>query len=656
MQIMRRLTLFLLITSTILLQLGCAPAVKREPDSSLTPSAIALQQQITALLNAGDYQTAAEMLESRAEMSASPEKERLLLQAAEFWGQIDEWDKTGQLLQALSSMSIPDDMRMRMRMLQAELAISRRDLDLALDLLHPPLGPDDPIQLRQRYHRNMAEIFRLTGNLLESARELVELDKLLQGSEQRLANQQELIKTLSTLTDASLTLLQPEPPGELGAWMDLVRIFKRRSEDPSRFKTDIHAWREEFPKHPALPELLAGFIEQQTLDQSHHIAILLPRSGPFMKVAATLRDGLLAAWYQLPVENRPLLRFYDSSDPAQVLELYQQAVAQGAEVIVGPLNKKALEKLIDSGNLGVPVLALNQVDQTDYPNPNLFQFGLAPEDEAEQIAERAWLDGYTNALALTSRDDWGNRLYRSFQDRWKSLGGTLLEHQTYNPQENDFSRPIRLLLNIDESQARKKSLRTIIGVPMETEPRRRQDANFIFLAARAQKGRQLRPQLRFHHAGNLPVYTTSHIYSSVAQTEMDKDLGHIRFVDTPWLLEENSQSPLSRENLKKFIPGVQGNYARLYAMGIDAFNLLPHLQQMREQTGHILNGKTGNLYLDNLNRVHRQLAWAELKNGQARLTGYAPRLEKPANPYPARESLRMEPAVRTIPKNDAKYR
>ncbi|MEN8178339.1 MAG: penicillin-binding protein activator [Pseudomonadota bacterium] len=645
---MRRTLLLLLISSLILLFLGCAPAVKREPDRSTAQTALLLQQEINALLDSGDYETAANKLEARAQLSQSPERERLLLQAADIWSSMGEWNQVERLLPVLMSMPVSAEMSSSLRLLQAELAISRQDLELALDMLHPPIGLDSPIRQRQRFHRNMAEIFRLTGNLLESARELVELDRLLDGSEQQLENQLELVKTLSSMTDAALALLQPQPPSLLGAWMDLVRIFKRRSEDPANFDAQFEAWQEEFPEHPALPQLITGYVEQRTIDQSHHIAILLPHSGPFAKVASTLRDGFMAAWYQRAAETRPVLRFYDSSNPEQALELYQQAVLQGAQIIVGPLDKHAVKQLVDTADLEVPVLALNQVEQSSFSNPNLFQFGLAPEDEAEQIAERAWLDGYTNALALTPRNNWGNRLIRSFRERWESLGGNLLEHQTYDARKNDFSRPIRLLFNIDESQARKQSLQTIIGVPMESEPRRREDANFVFLVARAQKGRQLRPQLKFHHAGSLPVFTTSHIYSSVADTDKDKDLGQIKFVDTPWLLEENSQSQLSRENLKKLIPGVQGNYARFYAMGIDAFNLLPHLQGASEQTGHIMHGKTGNLYLDSHNRVHRQLAWAEMENGQVSITGYAPRLERPTNPYQTEDSSITEPSPRPI--------
>ncbi len=110
MQIIHRIPQLLLIASLILLILGCAPAVKREPARNAEFEATALQQEIKILLESGDYQTAAELLESRARTSESPEKEHLLLQAAEIWSRMAEWGRTEQLLQELSNLSVPEEM------------------------------------------------------------------------------------------------------------------------------------------------------------------------------------------------------------------------------------------------------------------------------------------------------------------------------------------------------------------------------------------------------------------------------------------------------------------------------------------------------------------------------------------------------------------
>jgi outer membrane PBP1 activator LpoA protein len=428
----------------------------------------------------------------------------------------------------------------------------------------------------------------------------------------------------------------------------------------------LASWRDRFPQHPALQSLLTSYLQQQGLSSEDHIAILLPRSGPYAKVAAAVRDGFMAAWYQQPAPQRPTLQFYDSSELKDTLHIYQQALLQGAKMIVGPLNKDAVRMLMGLEHLDHPILALNQVDDIDLYHPNMFQFGLAPEDEASQAAERAWLEGHRSALILTPAGRWGERIANSFRARWLALGGRVREQQQYNAKENDFSVPIRMLLNINESEARGHALKKLLGRQLEIESRPRKDADFIFLAARPQKARQLRPQLRFFHAGKLPILSTSHIYTGVNQAELDRDLGKISFVDTPWLFEEGQGGPLSRNNLEKLMPGVKGRYARLIAMGIDSYNLLTQLEDLQTQPGRTFSGKSGTLYLDQSNRLHRLLAWTDMENGSAKISGYAPRMKRTnsnnqtyGDPQPsgylAPPSGRMPPITdHTLPPPDAK--
>mgnify|MGYP002065451744 CR=1 FL=1 len=112
------------------------------------------------------------------------------------------------------------------------------------------------------------------------------------------------------------------------------------------------------------------------------IAVLLPEGGRFQWVAAALRAGILAAYFEQPSAERPILRFYDSADPNQVWPLFQQAVADGAEMVLGPLDKDAVTRLLQGEDPVIPILAPNQADHQGPVLPNLFQFGLAPEDEA----------------------------------------------------------------------------------------------------------------------------------------------------------------------------------------------------------------------------------------------------------------------------------
>ena len=630
MQINRRIALFAALLLLFIVQ-GCTTLPVDKTPSDRLPAEI--RQDVDLLLENESYEAAASLLQTLADQYPSPVRDQLLLEAAEAWLQANRLDAAVPLVDRISPPAEDAAFAFRLRMLNTQIAILRGDIDLALDLMQPEPDEDTPLALRQRYHQNMAEIFRLSGNLLESGRELNVLDGLqIDDEEARLKTQELLVQTLTSMTDTALQLLQPPPPSQMAGWMELARVVKLQIDQPAELASALADWRERFPEHPALQAYLASLLERQGLSSSDHIAILLPRSGPYAKVAMALQDGFMAAWYQQLPEHRPQLRFYDSSDPQQTLRIYQQAVLQGAQRIVGPLNKDAVSMLMQLESLPQPVLALNQVEE-ESPAP-FFQFGLAPEDEAQQVAERAWLEGHQQALVLTPSGNWGDRIAEHFRQRFEALGGQVLEIQRYNAQENDYSAPIRLLLNIDESHARTQRLKQRLGMAFESEPRRRQDADFIFLAARPKQGRQLGPQLKFHHAGDLPIYATSHIYSGVAENERDRDLGHISFVDTPWLLEQEQQGELSRERLQRLMPGVKGQYARLYAMGIDSYNLLANLESL-QQPGRTFSGKSGTLYLDRHNRLHRLLAWADMTQGSASIIGYAPRMHSPA----------MEPAM-----------
>jgi outer membrane PBP1 activator LpoA protein len=646
-----RLILLLPLLLLLVFQ-GCTTAPKTTSPQPLLELPAHVRLQIDLMLESGDFAGAGQLLESLANASSSPQREWLLLEAAGYWLKAEDPSRSRILAEQIKTFDRDPDFVLRWRMLRTEIAVSEGDIGSALDLMEPAPGENAPIILRQHYHKNMAEIFRLSGNLLESASELDVLDLLLQQDpEARLISQQLLVQTLTSMTDSALSMLQPPPPSTMIGWMELAKIIKQQTADLTELSAQLAAWRERFPQHPALQSLLTGYMKQQGLSSEDHIAIMLPRSGPYAKVAAAVRDGFMAAWYQQPPQLRPSLQFYDSSELKDTLHLYQQAILKGAKMVVGPLNKDAVKMLSSLEHLDHPVLALNQVDDPTLTHPNLFQFGLAPEDEARQAAERAWLEGHRNALLLTPSGKWGERISRSFRDRWLALGGQVLEQQRYNAMENDFSAPIRSLLNINESEARTQALKRLLGRKMESEPRARQDADFIFIAARPQKARQLRPQLKFFHAGRLPILSTSHIYTGVPQEELDRDLGKISFVDMPWLFEESEAGPLSRNNLEKLIPGVKGRYARLYAMGIDSFNLLAQLQHLQTQPGRTLSGKSGTLYLDRNNRLHRLLAWTDMEKGLAKISGYAPRLnhsnssgQSPLDSQPA-SSYSVSPAA-----------
>lgn len=620
----------LIVIALLLTAFGCTQPPEVKPRAAApTPAQQRAMSLAADLEAAGDFNAAAQAYE-RLAAEIPGLRDELLLRAAE------SRVRDGQPQPALDLLARVD--RRRLSQLQgqtADLTRARALVDLqraseALALLGPRPPARTGTDLMGRRLAVQADALLQLDDRLGSARARSELDLLLTDPAERLANQEQLLRTLVPLFD--LLLSRPEPGDPLfSGWKELALAAKALEQRPQQPEAALTAWRERHPTHPAMTQLLAGYLglAERDLSELGRIAVLLPSSGRYAQAAGAIRDGLLDAYYRADPAQRPELVFYDTTNETALWPLLQQAVEEGAGAAIGPLQKSAVEQLARAGDLSIPVLALNRVELDVPPPAGLYQFGLAPEDEAAQAAEKAWADGALTALALVPDGDWGERLAGSFRQRFEALGGRLLERQNYDSNQNDFTQPLLALLDLDESRARYDALVRTLGQTMEFEPQRRNDAGALFLAATADKARQLWPQLQFHHIGGLPVYTTSAIHARRFSAPRDLDLAGLTFPDTPWLLNRSQADG---------DPTPDGALGRLYAMGMDSYRLLASLQRLETFPGSRLEGATGRLGLDSLRRVQRRLPWARMGNRGLEVLGYLPEpagADPTATPLPA---------------------
>ncbi len=511
------------------------------------------------------------------------------------------------------------------RALAARIALIQNQPHTAIELLAPLNTTLLPTPLAAKIQELRAQAFLRENKLLASIRARIARESLLPAtdSEQIHRNQILLWQSLQQLPDSTLQQLHTTPPpgDTLTGWLALARIARQLQTQPQQVQQLLADWRQSYPHHPAAADIIAALRARQsdTFRRPRQIALLLPHNGPYVKPAAALRDGFLAAYYRRTDQHyQPIIRIYDTGDDATTMAVYAQAVRDGADFIVGPLKKAAVTRLAAQDRLPVSTLSLNYSPQTGHTPENLYQFGLAPEDEARQVAERAWLDGNNHAIALVPEGKWGQRLLNAFSEDWESLGGSLLEFQAYPPADNDYSHPIQAVLNIDDSERRHRELETIVQQKLAFEPRRRQDVDFIFLAAFPRQARLIRPQLKFYYAGKLPVYATSHIFSGQAKPNRDRDMDGIIFCDIPWALAAGQPPPPLRRTINHLWPETAGQYSRFYALGVDAYRIIPFLNNMRTYRHERFNGQTGTLSLGENNRIFRELSWARFIHGVPR--------------------------------------
>ncbi len=569
--------------------------------------------------------TAQSLLE-QAQTEQNPDKaQHLKLQAVRVLVGGQFYDQARSILDEISIASLAPSMRTAYKLLRAELELAAQRPEKALKLA-PRLSSSAPQGLRIQSHKTRAAIFRQMGKRLESLRELTQIENLVTDEKELASIHQSIWNTLQQLSLQDLQKFSTKSAGRsLDGWLELGVIYKVSILSPVDFQTKLAAWRTKYPQHQAQKTILTILAQEQKNIQNRpsRLALLLPLKGRIGRSAAAIRDGLLTAHFASSRgRNKITVRIYDTSAHGKnIVNLYSLAVKEGAQFVIGPLRKSSVQQLASAGALPVPVLALNNLayKKGDKPLPsNLFLFGLSPEDEARQIAERAIFENKTRAIAFVPDSSWGGRVLQAFSKRYKELGGELLESTKYLPSVSDYSRPLKKLLNLDEAEARYKSLHKLLRVKtLAFEPRRRQDADFIFVAAFPRQARLIGPQLRYHNAADIPLYATSHAYQGVVDEARDADMNDLIFVDTPWTLNANNGSNPIQASINKHWPNKIIDFARLYALGVDAYNVIPYLKWLRAKPYERYNGQTGRLSVDNTNRIRRALTWAKIIKGKA---------------------------------------
>jgi len=358
-----------------------------------------------------------------------------------------------------------------------------------------------------------------------------------------------------------------------------------------------------------------SFINVEAAPQN--IVLMVPLSGTLASSGQAIQNGFLTAYYyaQQYGKTDAVVKIVDTNK-GDISLLYKQAVNDGADFIIGPLMKNDVKTLANKSSLPVTTLALNTIDNyQDTRTDNLYQFGLSAQDEALQVADRAWHDHPGRALIIVPDSEWGNNLLTIIGSRWQRLGGSVTAALAYN--DNNLMQQIQHVLNVDLSQNNAKNIQSGLHQKINFVPHRRQDIDVILLVGFPQEARQIKPLLNFYYAGDIPVYATSAIYSGIPQPNLDRDLDGIIFCDIPWDIDKNLSSSLQllKDQINKTWHESYNANSKLYALGIDAFFMALNFDKLKEKSNVGVSSATGLLTIDQYNHIYRKLTWAQMKNG-----------------------------------------
>lgn len=568
-------------------------------------------QQAEIMMDNSHYDQAARLYQELSQNAPQQIDYRLL--AVDALIKSGQLEKAQQLLVTTSTAHLNTQQKALFDLLGAQIELSQGNDKSALQLLKGITVDSLPVEKQRDYFKALAFAQALSGDGLASVQSRIQLGDLLIDPQAIQKNNSAIIETLNRLSLNTLLQAEPHASGTLKGWITLAILLKQRSTEAELLtQMKLEQWQQQFPNHPAN----GAFLEQiwtssrQFVTQPATIAVFLPESGRYARAAAAIKSGINAsAEIQQASGYAPNLIFFDSG-AENPITLYQRAINAGAELIIGPLQKNNISQLASLGELPIPVMALNQVD--GLVHENLIQFGLSPSDIAREVTHFSWLNGHRKALFLVPENHKGERNLGYLTDSWQQQGGRVLESQRYALKQYDFSHPIKRLMNQDESEQRYYRLRRTLKRSIQFNPRSRSDGDVIFIMASPKTGRSLNPQLKFYGARSIPVYATSGIYSGIPSPSSDSDLDGIHFCDIPWLFPELYSAEPSLSGLYPQFKRLPPRYRRLLALGIDAYNIIPHLNELDSLA---YPGATGTLSLTSDNRILRGLVCARFEQG-----------------------------------------
>jgi outer membrane PBP1 activator LpoA protein len=318
------------------------------------------------------------------------------------------------------------------------------------------------------------------------------------------------------------------------------------------------------------------------------LALLLPMTGGLAAAGASVRDGFLAAYYA-ETRRRPVVKFYDTHGTgAGAQAAASRALADGAQMLVGPLGRDEVNAISLPAGSRVPWIALNRAAHA--PAAGQSSFALVPEEEGIAVAERLLERKLGRVLVFANRGENAQRALGAFRKVLVAGGGSVVSEMPVGGDLGDLSAQLAAL---------------------QAGPT---PAQAVFLALEAGQARAVSAQLKTSAAAGLPRIATALILTG-ANARADVELDGIEYPELPWILGQPSGLP-SADAAR--LPSARGGGQRLFAFGADAWRLAAYFERLYNDPSASVRGATGLLQVDLAGPVHRTPAWAVFTGGRGR--------------------------------------
>jgi len=481
---------------------------------------------------------------------------------------------------------------------------------------------------------------------------------------------QQVWEWITSIPTSSLDSVGKAYP-DLLPFITLRKLTEENASSPNKLARSLQQFKQVYRGHvleKALPENVIK-ATQLTDAGANDIAVLLPLSGRLERTGQVVKDGIMAAYYA-DVEKRqdehllPRLRFIDTNN-ADTQHLLSEIGE--TKFIIGPLLKDTVESLLPNLPVGVNVLALNRPEElpenapaknsavtssnalaaqgsltssTDLVGENtqdefrsldlptsLNYYGLAPEDEAKQLAEFIFNKGYRAPIVIAAQSSLYQRMDTTFKKHWRMLNSQENKQRanitsvSFN-DSNSLREGITQALDVAQSNERINQIEYMTNDEVYNMPRSRRDIDAIVAFASPQDTELLNPiieaSLNPYDGKLVPVYATSRSMDYDSGKNQWRDLQNVHFIDMPWLMPSHKWQPL-QQDVEQAWQNQNTMQKRLFAFGFDAYQLLPQLGMLNTLKYLSHEGLTGTLSLNQQGEVIRKQPQAIIRNEKVQM-------------------------------------
>ena len=336
----------------------------------------------------------------------------------------------------------------------------------------------------------------------------------------QLTIEQEVWQTLKAIEPNAMHALRTDQTNsiELNDWLEFVEITQLQPLLQKQALIDSQT----FNPSAMFNAHLNDWLQQRlnNFEQVKHVAVLLPFSGNFQKISLQIRNGII----KNKLTNLPdlTLSFYDTSNPNLAEQLYYDAIENGADFVIGPIQKEAIQALEQAGIEDHKIITLNKANI-------LPSFNYHTTTEANQISNKLYSEQYKHIAILASSTGSDSRLGLEIAELWQQFHGKQVTLKNYPAKKPDLRVALASITNEKLSQERNNNLRWMFGQKLFFEPRIRQDLDAIVMLGNSRQIAVFKPQLQFFSL-NLPVYASSKLTpTKLYQAKPVKDLANTIF-------------------------------------------------------------------------------------------------------------------------------